>query len=230
VEQQVLENLITIAQRGKHNAEAAVNELLKVLQADQDYAPALVAVSIAYLTMRQAPRARNHLKRLAKMAYQPEFADAFELGWLLLAHVYIQAGKYDIAEELCNRCLTSNRSCARAYELLGTVKEKELSYADAAAAYKRAWLLEREAGAAVGFKLAFNLLKVRAAGGPPRLAPCRAPFFAPCRARACRAPARRSGRDTHRAAASAALPPATYGAPSVPPCFADRRRGTMWRL
>ncbi|KAJ1621235.1 hypothetical protein T492DRAFT_847184 [Pavlovales sp. CCMP2436] len=115
----------------------------------------------------QAPRARNHLKRIAKMYYQPEFADDFELGWLLLAHVYIQGGKYDIAEELCNRALAANRSCARAYELLGMVKEKELAYEDAARAYEKAWQLEREASASVGFKLAFNFLKSANLTHPP---------------------------------------------------------------
>ncbi|KAG8457812.1 hypothetical protein KFE25_005081 [Diacronema lutheri] len=158
---QVLDALLAIARRGRSNAESAINRLLEVLQADQDYAPALVAAALGYLTLRQAPKARNHLKRIAKLSYQPEYADDFELGWLLLAHVYIQSGKFDIAEELCKRALAANRSCALAYELLGTIKEKELSYTDAAHAYERAWQLEHEAGATVGFKLAFNLLKAK---------------------------------------------------------------------
>ena len=164
--QQVLDALLAIARRGRSNAESAINRLLEVLQADQDYAPALVAAALGYLTLRQAPKARNHLKRIAKLSYQPEYADDFELGWLLLAHVYIQSGKFDIAEELCKRALAANRSCALAYELLGTIKEKELSYTDAAHAYERAWQLEHEAGATVGFKLAFNLLKARAGRAP----------------------------------------------------------------
>ena len=33
-----------------------------------------------------------------------------------------------LAEELCRRCLASNKSCAKAWEFLGVVKEKEMSY------------------------------------------------------------------------------------------------------
>jgi len=157
--QKTLECLVMIARKGRTDLDSAVSRLLDILQGDQDYVPALVYVSIAHLAQKQTPKARNHLKRVSKMGYQSEYASEFETGWLLLAHIYIQGGKFDLAEELCNRCLGANRSSARAYELLGAVKEKELSYQDAANAYTLAWQLEREAGAAVGYKLAFNLLK-----------------------------------------------------------------------
>ena len=38
---------------------------------------------------------------------------------------------------MCKRCLTHNQSCAKAWEYLGLVMEKEQSYADAADAYER---------------------------------------------------------------------------------------------
>jgi len=42
----------------------------------------------------------------------------------------------------------------------GVVKEKEMSYKDAASHYEKAWKYESEASAAVGYKLSFNYLKV----------------------------------------------------------------------
>jgi len=51
--------------------------------------------------LKQSPKARNHLKRVAKMHFLAEMADDFEQGWLMLADVYIGGGKYDLAEELC---------------------------------------------------------------------------------------------------------------------------------
>ena len=109
----------------------------------------------------QSPKARNHLKRVAKMQFLAEMADDFEQGWLMLADVYIGGGKYDLAEELCRRCLASNKSCAKAWEFLGVVKEKEMSYKDAASHYENAWKYENESSAAVGYKLSFNYLKAK---------------------------------------------------------------------
>ena len=39
--------------------------------------------------MKQTPKARNHLKRVAKAPYNQDEADEFERGWLLLADIYI---------------------------------------------------------------------------------------------------------------------------------------------
>merc|ERR1711988_1770118 len=96
----------------------------------------------------------NHLKRVAKIAFAAELVDDFERGWLMLADVYVNGGKYDLAEELCWRCLASNKSCAKAWEFLGVVKEREMSY-------ENAWMYENEASAAVGYKLSFNYLKAK---------------------------------------------------------------------
>lgn len=44
----------------------------------------------AYLLLKQTPKARNQLKRIAKMPYTTEDADDYETSWLLLADIYIQ--------------------------------------------------------------------------------------------------------------------------------------------
>jgi hypothetical protein len=88
-------------------------------------------------------------------------AEEFERSWLMLADLYCSSGKYDLAQDLCKRCLTHNQSCAKAWEYLGLVMEKEQSYADAADAYERAWHFESERSASVGFKLGFNYLKAK---------------------------------------------------------------------
>lgn len=44
---------------------------------------------------------------------------------------------------------------------MGVIREKEAAYKDAADMYEKAWLLEHEASATVGFKLAFNYLKAK---------------------------------------------------------------------
>ena len=79
---------------------------------------------------------RNALKRIAKMTYSHELADEFERGYLLLADIYIQKSKFDLAEDLCRRCLKYNKSCGKAWESMGVIKEKEHAYKDAAEYYE----------------------------------------------------------------------------------------------
>ena len=69
------------------------------------------------------------------------FQDGEELerSWLLLSDIYIQAGKYDMAQELLKLCLNHNRSCCKAYEYMGFIMEKEQAFKDAAKNYELAW-------------------------------------------------------------------------------------------
>ena len=48
----------------------------------------------------QTPRARNQLKRLSKAVWNFEDAEYLERSWLLLADIYVQTGKYDMATDL----------------------------------------------------------------------------------------------------------------------------------
>ena len=61
----------------------------------KDHVPALLAMATAYMILKQTPRARNQLKRIAKMNWSIVDADEFEKSWLLLADIYIHSGKYD---------------------------------------------------------------------------------------------------------------------------------------
>jgi len=58
--------------------------------------------------------------------------------------------------------LTPARSpYAQAWEYLGVVKEKEMSYVNAASHYESAWTYAHEASATVGYRLSFNYLKAK---------------------------------------------------------------------
>ena len=62
---------------------------------------------------------------------------------------------------MCKKTLVQNKSCSQAWEILGLIFEKESNYEMAADAYQKAWVLEFEASAPVGFKLAFSYLKCK---------------------------------------------------------------------
>ncbi|KAL0591594.1 hypothetical protein ABG067_001192 [Albugo candida] len=158
----ILEAYALLTAKTKSTSEKAIQIFMEILDSiDRDYVPALLGLATAYMLTKQQPKARNQLKRIAKMTYNQQFADDFERSYLLLAELYIQRSKYDLAQELCKKALMHNKSCGKAWEMLGHIMEKEQSYIDAADCYDEAWACEGEASATTGFKLAFNYLKAK---------------------------------------------------------------------
>ncbi|KAI4553985.1 hypothetical protein MJT46_016165 [Ovis ammon polii x Ovis aries] len=156
--------------------------------AQKDSVPALLAMAQACSLLKQIPKARTQLKRLAKAPWALAEADDLERSWLLLADIYCQGGKFDLASELLQRCVKYNKargasplgllwgcpcphwvprcsdrlslqSCCKAYEYMGFIMEREQSYKDAATNYELAWKYSHYTSPAIGFRLAFNYLK-----------------------------------------------------------------------
>jgi tetratricopeptide repeat protein 21B len=152
--------------RVKGNVEKAVFLLTQIFERanNRNFVPALLALSQALIIQRQVTKARNQLKRIAdiaKKSYSPDWSDEFERAWLLLADIYIQNAKFDLASQLCHLAKDHNRSCGKAWELIGLIYEREASYKDAAYHYEKAWELCDHSNPAVGFRLAFNYLKAK---------------------------------------------------------------------
>ncbi|XP_059018012.1 tetratricopeptide repeat protein 21A isoform X5 [Mustela lutreola] len=155
----LLQSLCLLATREKANVEAALGTFIEMAQAEKESVPALLAMAQAYALLKQVPKARTQLKRLAKAPWALDEAEDLEKSWLLLADLYCQGGKFDLASELLRRCVQYNKSCCKAYEYMGFIVEKEQSYKDAATNYELAWKYSHHANPGIGFKLAFNYLK-----------------------------------------------------------------------
>ena len=148
----------------KTDCEAALatfNGIILGNEIYRDYVPALLGGAQAFVSLKQIPKARNNLKRIVKMPYDQEHAESYEKSYLLLAELYIESNKYDLAQELCRKALTYNKSCARAWEFMGMIMEKEQSFKDAAENYEMAWKLSNQSLPSIGYKLAFNYLKAK---------------------------------------------------------------------
>ena len=108
----LLEAYCLIASKKKENMEKALTKFYEIMTNDRSApvaatspggaekvnVPCLVGMATALQMMKQTPKARNHLKRVAKAQYNQEEADEFERGWLLLADIYISGGKFDLAQ------------------------------------------------------------------------------------------------------------------------------------
>eukprot|EP00899_Mesostigma_viride_P018008 jgi/Mesvir1/26208/Mv02392-RA.1 len=160
---QILECYQLMATKDKNDVVAALDRLMEMANTDagKEAVPVLLAMATAFHMVKQTPKARNQLKRVQKMVYNAEEADEFERAWLMLADIYIQGNKFDLAQELCKKCLKYNKSCAKGWEYMGQIMEREQSYKDASDHYEKAWKFENEASPSVGYKLAFNYLKAK---------------------------------------------------------------------
>ncbi|XP_063003515.1 tetratricopeptide repeat protein 21A [Elgaria multicarinata webbii] len=158
---EMLQSYCLMATKERHNVEKALKVFTEMGQNERDNVPAILAMAQAYMILKHTAKARTQLKRLTKVNWSLTDAEELEKAWILLSDIYCTAGKYDLATEQVKRCLRYNKSCAKAYECLGFIAEKENAYKDAATNYELAWQYSHQANPAVGFKLAFNYLKDR---------------------------------------------------------------------
>ncbi|KAH9507420.1 Tetratricopeptide repeat protein 21B [Bulinus truncatus] len=173
----ILENMALIGTKQKANVEKALNSFSEICSGEaapegqepthpvgprkREHVGALYGMAAAYMVLKQLPRARNQLKRVSKSPWTIQDAEDLEKSWLLLADIYIQSGKYDMAGELLKKCLQYNKSCCKAYEYTGFIFEKEQSYRDAANSYENAWKFGNKNNPVIGYKLAFNYMKAK---------------------------------------------------------------------
>lgn len=160
---QILDCFILLASRNKAKMEKAVQELngLVTTEEGRESVMLIYALATGNMLMKQAPRARNQLKRITKAMWSIDEAEYLERCWLLLADIHIQGSKYDLATELIRKALQYNKSCGKASEYLGFIMEKEQAYADAAINYEAAWKLGSCNNPQLGYRLAFNYLKAK---------------------------------------------------------------------
>ena len=74
----------------------------------RDSVQVLLGMATAHMILKQIPRARNQLKRVTKMTWTSADAEDFEKSWLLLADIYIQTNKLDVATDILKKCVVNN--------------------------------------------------------------------------------------------------------------------------
>ncbi|KAF4087868.1 hypothetical protein AMELA_G00076230 [Ameiurus melas] len=158
----ILYNLCLIYSKETKLIESAVHVLSDMIEKKVMLETSLLIVAQALLLLhKQAPKARNFLKRIISMQWTPGIAEDFEESCLLLADMYIKTGKYVNAEKLLDDCIRHNNSCSKAYEYKGFIMENDQRYKDAAKQYELAWKYSYCINPAIGYRLAFNYLKYK---------------------------------------------------------------------
>lgn len=158
---QVLQNYLWLATKQKKNVDDAMASFIEMLEDDQNYLPAILGMATGFMVEKSQHKALNLLKRVSKMELSKDDGEDFERANILLAKFYVEKAKNDLAQDLCKRCLMHNKSCSQAWEVLGLAMEKEVDYEHSFECYEKAWKLEFEASAPIGFKLAFTYMKCK---------------------------------------------------------------------
>nr|XP_033333087.1 tetratricopeptide repeat protein 21B-like [Megalopta genalis] len=159
----LLSNFFLLTTKQKSNIEKALQDCtaLASQEALRDHVGPALGMAMAHILLKQTPRARNHLKRVSKNIWTFEDAEYLERCWLLLANIYVQSNKYDLANELLKRVLQHNATCVRAHELSGHIAEKEQNYKEAALQYCQAWKYGGKSKLSVAYKLAYCSMKAK---------------------------------------------------------------------
>jgi len=76
---EMLECHALIGTRQRPNIELALKRFVETLKSDPECVSALRGMSMALLMLKQTPKARNCLRRIHKMKYDPTFAEDFEV-------------------------------------------------------------------------------------------------------------------------------------------------------
>jgi tetratricopeptide repeat protein 21B len=160
-EHEVLRAYALMIRNEPASVEEAQKRLVTLLSQDENFIPAIPAIATLHLRQGEKTKARNHLRRLAKLPFDGERTEDFVRGYLMLADIFMSSAKHDHAIKTCQEALKLDQSCAMAWEILGDVAERDAAFADAAEHFAKAWKYDHEATARVGYKLAFNYLKAR---------------------------------------------------------------------
>jgi tetratricopeptide repeat protein 21B len=145
----------------RQSVDQQISELNDFLKTSPHYVPALLALANAFLAQRQGSKARSVLKTIIKLEWSMAHADDYERSLLLFGELMIKDSKLDLAQECFNKCILHNQSCAKAYEYLGYLYDKQALYGEAVELYEKAWKFENESDPSIGYRLAFNYYKQR---------------------------------------------------------------------
>ncbi|XP_055902735.1 tetratricopeptide repeat protein 21B-like [Eupeodes corollae] len=159
----LLHNFLQLSTKQKFQIESSLQDFsdLALKEEYQNLVGPILGMASALIMLKQTQRAKNQLKRIARNTWNFEEAEYLERSWLLLADIYMQSSKYDVAESFVEKVLEHNKSCTKAYEFSGQIFEKMQNYREAAKSYHSAWNCGGKSKPHVGYKLAFNYMKLK---------------------------------------------------------------------
>lgn len=158
---EILQAYALMATRRPEQINQAIAQCAKLLSEDKQYVPAILAKATCHMLKSEKTPAKSLFKLVSSKRFKCklEFWEELEKLRMMMARLMMNNDKKDMCETLCKQVLQDNKSCYRAWSMLGHICEGEGSYKDAAAKYEQAWTYCHEKSPEIGYLLAFNYLK-----------------------------------------------------------------------
>lgn len=99
-----------------------------ILEKDDTNVPALLGLALAKMKShgsKTSKSARNILKRISKLEFDPKVSEDFHRAYILLAKDYFERGKEAVAQTLLSKVLKFDKSNVEAWVLLGDILEAQ---------------------------------------------------------------------------------------------------------
>ncbi|GFH61197.1 hypothetical protein CTEN210_17673 [Chaetoceros tenuissimus] len=106
----------------------AINRFEEILHKNDNYVPALLGLALAKMKShgsKTSKSARNILKRISKLEFDPKVSEDFHRAYILLAKDYFERGKEAVAQTLLSKVLKFDKSNLEAWVLLGDILEAQ---------------------------------------------------------------------------------------------------------
>lgn len=129
------------------------SRLLGILGQDGGHVPALICLTLFRILHRKKVD-KESLRKLSKVKFNPRWGDQCERGWIQVADYLINGKKPDMAERELKKTLKHNKSCWKAWEIIGELKEKEKNFQVAQNYYSQAWTVTEKQNCEIGYRLA----------------------------------------------------------------------------
>ncbi len=107
---------------------------------DGNYLPAMLAMATCHMINKDKNKAKGLFKSAKRLNHSAEHWEENEKMRLMMAQIMLDVDKKDMADTLCKQVLNDNKSCVKAYMIMGSICEGEGSYKTAAEHYERVCL------------------------------------------------------------------------------------------
>ncbi|OAF66848.1 TPR repeat protein 21B, partial [Intoshia linei] len=157
----ILRKLATLALGSNKQAEEVISSMEKMDPQLKNVPSSIYVIGVSNMIIGNVGRSRTVLRKTVDMVWTHSTSTYLEKCWLLLSEIYIQNNKYDAANEILDLCVKYNKSCFRAIENKALIYEIGKDLENASKLYQQAWELCGRKNCTIGYKLAFNLLKLK---------------------------------------------------------------------
>ena len=160
----VLESYVHMARGTKQGYEKAFEMCAEIVNEDHDNVPALLAVALCHMLEKQPTKAKNTLKRVAKLPYNAAEAEEFERAWLTSAELAME-GEAGPGTGFLSEVPPVQQELRQGVATAGAGVRARAEFRGCGGELREGVDIRRKVGSRGGIQARFRAAQVQAAGG-----------------------------------------------------------------